>query len=116
MSAGRLLRIEGSRLDLEVIGLREPSSSDPALRRCLVFPFDSLLRQNSHMVPCGALQAYNQCSLRQIAAVLEILRGPKHCCMRQIGKFNLGVLYELFNCPSKTHLLLHQTKPSSPDD
>lgn len=49
-----------SRFDLDVIGLREPSSSEPVRLRCLVFPFDNLLRQNSHMALCRCQDAQDR--------------------------------------------------------
>ena len=50
----------GLGFDLDVIGLREPSSSEPVRLRCLVFPFDSLLRQNSHMALCRRQDAQDR--------------------------------------------------------
>ena len=61
----------GSRFDLDVIGLREPSSSEPVRLRCLVLPFDSLLRQNSHMALCRRQDAQDRMLDKTGAVVLD---------------------------------------------
>ena len=108
----------GFRFDLDVIGLREPSSSEPVLLRCLVFPFDSLLRQNSHMAPCRRQDAPERMldSTDAIVLVAHPAINSKQCNVVSLHpppfypvfvcRFLLPLLHPAFVCyctNSKTH-------------
>ena len=120
MRNGRHLSQRGSRFDLDVIGLSEPSSSEPVRLRCLVFPFDNLLRQNSHMVHCRRQDAQDRMldSTGAILLVANLAINTKECSLVSPSHPYFTALYRLppslISSPSCIRLLLHQLKDRLP--